>query len=69
MRGREVTKVTALLIKLNRLARDSRGQDLVDYALIAALIASATTASLSSVAVNVDALFAKIAKMMDVMRS
>jgi pilus assembly protein Flp/PilA len=42
------------------LAKDDRGQDLVEYALVLSLIALAATAGMSSVAVKIKTAFTSI---------
>ena len=51
--------LTKLYIKLQAL-KDESGQDLIEYALIVALIALAATAGMSSVAVQINGAFEKI---------
>ena len=48
-----------MLIK--NLRRDESGQDLIEYALIAALLALAAVASMKSVALGITALFNNVA--------
>jgi pilus assembly protein Flp/PilA len=45
---------------IKNLRRDESGQDLIEYALIAALIALAATAAMGTVATNINGLFGKI---------
>lgn len=44
-----------------QVLRDERGQDLIEYALVAALIALAATAGMNTVANDVNAAFTNIA--------
>jgi pilus assembly protein Flp/PilA len=53
----------AKLIK--ELWRDESGQDLIEYALVAALIALAATAGMSSVATQISSSFTSIATKFD----
>ena len=49
------------MVKLvKRLHKDEAGQDLVEYALIAALLAMGTVASFSTLAQNISSEFANI---------
>jgi pilus assembly protein Flp/PilA len=50
----------AMYVKLNNLMKHEEGQDLIEYALIAALIAVATIAGMSQVATAVNGLFSNI---------
>jgi len=50
---------TKLYIKL-QILKDESGQDLIEYALVVALIALAATAGMSSVAANINNAFSKI---------
>jgi pilus assembly protein Flp/PilA len=43
-----------------RLFRESNGQDLIEYALVAALIALAATAGMSSVATSINLAFSTV---------
>lgn len=60
--------VLELYVKLMSLKRallhDERGQDLIEYALVVALIALAATAGMSSVATSISTAFSKIASRM-----
>ena len=42
------------------MVRDTRGQDLIEYALVVALIALAATAGMSAVATKINAAFTSI---------
>jgi len=53
----------SLLLKLYvkaRLWREDNGQDLIEYALVAGLIALAATAGMQSVAANINSAFSNI---------
>ena len=60
--GNEVQRMNARLIKiLCRLTRDVRGQDLVEYALVAGFVAVAGGALFpTSIAPNISMIFSKI---------
>ena len=45
---------------LNRLVREEAGQDLIEYSLLAALIAVACIAAMKALALDINGLFAKI---------
>jgi len=45
---------------INEALLDERGQDLIEYALIVALLALAATASLSAVAASISKAFSKV---------
>ena len=49
-----------LLTKLYLLLQDERGQDLIEYALVVALIALAATAGMSTVATDINQAFTNI---------
>ena len=49
-----------LYLTLKRLAENERGQDLIEYALVVALIALAATAGMSTVASNINTAFSNI---------
>jgi len=51
--------LTKLYVKLQAL-KDESGQDLIEYALIVALIALAATAGMSAVALQINGAFTKI---------
>ena len=51
---------TAIREILNDLHREDSGQDLIEYALIAALIALAATAGMGSVATAVNDIFSSV---------
>ena len=45
---------------VNRLVRQEEGQDLIEYSLLAALIAVACVAAMKALAIDINGLFAKI---------
>jgi len=49
-----------LCTKLYLLLQDERGQDLIEYALVVALIAFAATAGMNTVAANINTAFTNI---------
>jgi pilus assembly protein Flp/PilA len=49
-----------LSIKLQNILRRDEGQDLIEYALVVALIAFAATAGMSTVAADINAAFTNI---------
>jgi pilus assembly protein Flp/PilA len=57
-RRRQVTK---LYIRLLRVLRDERGQDLVEYALLAGFIAVAAGALLPGISTSISTIFSKMA--------
>jgi pilus assembly protein Flp/PilA len=54
-----------LILKL-RVWRDTRGQDLVEYALMAGFVAMAAGATMPTVATHIAAIFSKIADVLTV---
>ena len=53
-------KLTLLYIQLRNLISDEQGQDLIEYALVVALIALAATAGMSTVANDINTAFDNI---------
>lgn len=51
------TLLLKLHLKFQALKNGEEGQDLIEYALLAALIALAATASMSTLATDIEALF------------
>jgi pilus assembly protein Flp/PilA len=49
------------IIRLRALARGDKGQDLLEYALLVALIALVAVAAITLTGTNVNAIFVKIA--------
>jgi pilus assembly protein Flp/PilA len=49
-----------LSIKIRTILNNEEGQDLIEYALVVALIAFAATAGMGTVATNINAAFASI---------
>jgi pilus assembly protein Flp/PilA len=56
-----ISLLLATYVKMQNLMKHEEGQDLIEYALVAALIPVATIASLNSVASAVNSLFSTIA--------
>ena len=54
-----------LLLKLNAL-KDTRGQDLIEYALMAGFVAVAAGAVMPSVATSISAIFSKVGSVMTI---
>jgi pilus assembly protein Flp/PilA len=55
------TTLLSYWTRLRRLVREEEGQDLIEYALIVALIAFAATAGMSSVASSINTAFNNMA--------
>jgi pilus assembly protein Flp/PilA len=53
-------KLLMLSIKLRTLLSDEQGQDLIEYALVVALIAFGATAAMSSLSTDINNAFATI---------
>ncbi len=53
----------ALIVKL-KLIRDTRGQDLIEYALMAGFVAVAAGAIMPSVSVSISTIFSQVASVM-----
>jgi len=54
-----------LVFALSRLHREESGQDLIEYALVVALIALAATAGMSTLASGINAAFSKIGSLLN----
>ena len=52
--------LTECYVRLQALLSDARGQDLIEYALVVALIAFAATAGMNTVATDINAAFNNI---------
>ena len=50
---------------VNRFVREEEGQDLIEYSLLAALIAVACIAAMKALAVDINGIFAKIGAALD----
>ena len=58
--------MTKLYITLSNLARDERGQDMVEYALLAGFIAVAAGATLPGISTSISTIFSKMASVTSV---
>jgi pilus assembly protein Flp/PilA len=52
--------LTKQYVRIQTLVADERGQDLIEYALVVALIAFAATAGMNTVATDINAAFTAI---------
>ena len=62
-RGELRTKMTNLFLRL-KIWKDRRGQDLIEYALMAGFVAVAAGAIMPGVATSISTIFSKIASVM-----
>ena len=62
---RETTMMKKLILKIQAL-RDTRGQDLIEYALMAGFVAVAAGAVMPGVASSISTIFSKVASVMAV---
>jgi pilus assembly protein Flp/PilA len=53
-------KFLQLYVNVQSLVKEERGQDMIEYILVAALIALAATAGMSALASNINTAFGKI---------
>jgi pilus assembly protein Flp/PilA len=58
-----MTKITNLVWKL-RIWKDTRGQDLIEYALMAGFVAVAAGAIMPNVASSISTIFSKVSSVM-----
>jgi pilus assembly protein Flp/PilA len=58
--------MTKLYIILSNFARDERGQDMVEYALLAGFIAVAAGATLPGISTSISTIFSKMASVTSV---
>jgi len=63
-----MTRITNLILKL-KVLKDTRGQDLIEYALMAGFVAVAAGAVMPSVATSISTIFSKISSVMAVAAS
>ena len=63
-----MTRITNLVLKL-KVLKDTRGQDLIEYALMAGFVAVAAGAVMPSVASSISTIFSKISSVMAVAAS
>jgi len=59
----KMTSITNLVLKL-RIWKDRRGQDLIEYALMAGFVAVAAGAIMPGVATSISTIFSKVASVM-----
>jgi pilus assembly protein Flp/PilA len=57
-------KVNLALLRLQAVVRDTRGQDLVEYALLAGFIAVAAGAILPNISGSISTIFSKMASVL-----
>ena len=62
-RERKVNTMKNLVLKL-RIWKDTRGQDLIEYALMAGFVAVAAGAIMPGVATSISTIFSKVASVM-----
>ena len=60
-----MTRITNLVLKL-KVLKDTRGQDLIEYALMAGFVAVAAGAVMPGVASSISTIFSKISSVMAV---
>jgi len=53
-------RLLKLAVKLQQVAKDTRGQDLIEYALMAGFVAVAAGAIMPGVAVSINLVFSKV---------
>ena len=63
-----MTKFTNLVLKL-KVWKDTRGQDLIEYALMAGFVAVAAGAIMPGVATSISTIFSKVSSVMSVASS
>jgi pilus assembly protein Flp/PilA len=63
-----MTRITNLVLKL-KVLKDTRGQDLIEYALMAGFVAVAAGAIMPGVASSISVIFSKISSVMTVAAS
>ncbi|HUJ23517.1 MAG TPA: hypothetical protein VLX58_18415 [Bryobacteraceae bacterium] len=63
-----MTRITNLILKL-KVLKDTRGQDLIEYALMAGFVAVAAGAVMPSVATSISTIFSKISSVMSLAAS
>jgi pilus assembly protein Flp/PilA len=63
MEARKMTRITNLVWKL-RIWKDTRGQDLIEYALMAGFVAVAAGAIMPNVASSISTIFSKVSSVM-----
>jgi pilus assembly protein Flp/PilA len=63
-----MTRITNLVLKL-KVLKDTRGQDLIEYALMAGFVAVAAGAVMPSVSSSISTIFSKISSVMSLAAS
>jgi pilus assembly protein Flp/PilA len=63
-----MNRITNLALKL-KVLKDTRGQDLIEYALMAGFVAVAAGAVMPGVATSISTIFSKISSVMNVAAS
>lgn len=63
-----MTRITNLVLKL-KVLKDTRGQDLIEYALMAGFVAVAAGAVMPGVASSISTIFSKISSVLTVAAS
>jgi pilus assembly protein Flp/PilA len=61
--GEQMTRINNIVLKL-QIWKDTRGQDLIEYALMAGFVAVAAGAIMPGVATSISTIFSKIASTM-----
>jgi pilus assembly protein Flp/PilA len=62
-RRRDMKQISKLLFAL-RIWKDTRGQDMIEYALMAALVTFAAVASLPGLSTGISTIFSKVGSVM-----
>jgi Flp pilus assembly pilin Flp len=57
-------RLTKLVVTLQQLAKDTKGQDLIEYALMAGFVAVAAGAIMPAVASSINVIFSKVNSIM-----
>ena len=57
-------RLTKLVVTLQQLVKDTKGQDLIEYALMAGFVAVAAGALMPSVSSSISTVFSKISSVM-----
>jgi pilus assembly protein Flp/PilA len=57
-------RLLKLAVKLQQIAKDTRGQDLIEYALMAGFVAVAAGAIMPGVAASINLVFSKVNSIM-----
>lgn len=63
-----MTRITNLVLKL-KVLKDTRGQDLIEYALMAGFVAVAAGAVMPTVSTSISTIFSKISSVMSLAAS